>query len=359
MNGGASFERPLHTKTYIYIGHGDELLDSKRLTVPDNCTLSTITEVGFQVHFSHVLNLCDIAKKHKDLLNDPVPNKKELSRLIHGGNANYADKDDLRGSYNIKSQGDKYRDKICDFLANFVIPETNQVAIFRSGLYDIDDIDSEFPGLPDGNIIQRAVITFDRADGISIKNIRNIYKNSLYPTVDSILQNLTFENGNLYDPIVSYEDFIRSVKKETGMTVSQLMDERPGNHNYFLCRQFPDQLNLNQLNALNRERDESRNRSNYLPVNQTREQNFVKLMHKIYYELTGHKTSSYKTIFTYIEAIFSEFINRDMGVTDVNIIISKINSALEKNEINIKVIDKILLRLMVKTHSKGSIKLVY
>ena len=73
------------SKTYIYLGHGQELLNKMEDGVfPDikkvlpGCTLSTIAESGLASDLRSVLNLCHISQTHPEMITNPRAHLNEL-----------------------------------------------------------------------------------------------------------------------------------------------------------------------------------------------------------------------------------------------------------------------------------------
>jgi len=73
-------------KTYIYLGHGGEVSLTDNAVVPQNCTLSTISESGINSYISNMLQLCNTIATHKNTVLNPTKpsNFKKLSKLFHG-----------------------------------------------------------------------------------------------------------------------------------------------------------------------------------------------------------------------------------------------------------------------------------
>ena len=102
-------------KTYIYLGHGREIILEKdgeyvpaMSTVPHNCTLSTIAESGLGSDVRSVLNLCTVSQQNPEMLQNPLAHLNELNRKFSGreyGNSYVHKQRLLEGQYHLKVAG--------------------------------------------------------------------------------------------------------------------------------------------------------------------------------------------------------------------------------------------------------------
>jgi hypothetical protein len=194
------------------------------------------------------------------MLVDPVTFYKPLAVLFTG--RHFSDNHPhriklLEGVFHVNRPREEYIDKNCDFLFSFKtdLTKPNIISLFRSGLYDTEQLSSPLPILKDGNIYDGSSFTIDTHVGITREVIRSVYQDSLFPTAEDILRRI-----DVADPI-PYEMFKQTVYSLTlRKKVHDLMQEFTGDHYYFVCRSYASNYAL-PLNNVLEIRGRSRNRS--------------------------------------------------------------------------------------------------
>jgi len=350
-----------HAKSYVYLGHGEELSLVNNRTV-NNGTLSTITETGLVSMNFATYNLCTIAEYSKYMLNNPLEHKSKLNWLFHGNNAPSDFKKVLSvGHYKLKIKGDEYKDKHCDFLDKMYLntPIYN-ISIGRSGLYEINTKDLHLPRLAKEGIEDTHRIYLHDNGTITIAQIKQIYDRSVYPTtidiIDHIIQYYGLQeiDDNYAIPYTIFENIIKNL---TLLTVSELMIRFIGNHYFFVCRYFT-RLKFSNYKTINQERKRSRNVENKL-VNMTvmGSDYFTRRIHKLYLllhrELNHSASISYATMFLEFKFVLNKYI-KHKGRVGHNIIdfvrstMNSINKGIAKKEFteeDISIVDNDFLTL--------------
>jgi hypothetical protein len=335
-------------KSYIYLGHGADVSLVNNKSVPKGSTLSTIAEAGIAADLAASLNLCNITYEHKDLLQDPVKNKRVLRDMFLGKNTQTGYKEELsRGRYHFKNEDSLYKDKFCDFFFKF--GEEDNIAMFRSGFYEIID-GLELPRLIEGSLFDSASINVPKDGYVRREDIERIYAGSLYPTAQQIIQEL-----ESYDPI-PFSIFQQAVRKVAIWNVSQLMDKYPGNHYYFVCRSPLTELSEENYNALSKERAASRNEDDDTnPHSWLLEHNFKRTITRIYNRVSSRPTKTpYKSMLGYIKWLFNKFNTLGEKMEQVNVTIQMLNKALEQNKFRESDMDIELIKLIHESQHHGA-----
>ena len=336
--------------SFIYLGHGSELSLTNNKKVPTDCTLSTITEAGLPGYLSATLQLCNIFRSHRQMLNNPIEHKAELKQHFLGKQSAYH-RELLEGKFHLKREGLKYKNKFCDFLLAFDLPD-DKIALFRSGLYDINTPGLELPMLEEGDIYDGSSITADKSGFISVEHIRILYKDSLYPSIDAILEYITAD-------AIPYSTFVAAVQRAATMDIDQLMHEFPGNHYYFICRTPTRQLEPNNYRQLRLERANSHPGENE-PVdfnNNTLsgKHNFEAKISELYFELYKERDTN----MLHIKDDINRFLESEgREARHINTIILAINESLVNREFNEDDIDEEFLDLIKRCGVYG-VKYIY
>ena len=357
----------MELKTYIYLGHGTDIVLKKgpaMRTVPDGCTLSTIAESGMAASLSSVFNLCMISQKDPEMITNPLSHLNELNRKFSGRNYNtYSHKTRLmEGQYHLKVAGKPFVDKYCDFLFHFNIGNTT--AIFRSGLYDISKVTKPLPVLTAGDIYDASSYNINIEEGITKDVILAVYYESIYPTSDDILANISKTHD--IEKIIPYAVFVRAVSDVVVDDVHGIMEKMRGNHYFFLCRGYTDHLPLNVVEEI---RQMSKNTSEPLeelsPVQLQRTKGvvaFKQTIQKIFLnQKLPNQTIDDYNYDGYINVICKVFDMLTPGkrkrIQFVNYVIEEINDGLERR-FTIHDIEPSLLAKLREIQIEGVIKFV-
>ena len=265
-------------KTYIYLGHGQELYNDKRHVYHDS-TLSTITETGLFAKTLSAVNLSELCQTHKELVKHPRENKDALDLLFTGSERDGILKQILmEGKYHLKTEGRPYYNKTCSFLFDFEYDDV--CCLSRSGLYEIDTPGLNLPTLKnEDDMIDESAIDIYKSEGLTITQIKALYRGCVYPRITDILdyirlhrpktirqklkftvnKNTFFSKDRPYSrtvprnkdlqfrvktqlaKLIPYDLFIDAVASATTKTVADLMRDYPGNHYYFVCRNYDSQ----------------------------------------------------------------------------------------------------------------------
>jgi hypothetical protein len=351
--------------TYIYLGHGNDILLKKDgdyvpaiRTIPDNCTLSTITESGLGSDLRSILNLCTISQQHPEMLNNPMSHLNELNRKFNGReyrNSFEHKKRLLEGQYHLKVAGKPFINKYCDFLFEFKLDDTT-VALFRSGLYDISTVTKPLPVLSAGKVYDTSSFNINIKEGITKDVIVAVYDESIYPTSHAILEYISKTHD--IEKNIPYKVFVRAVRNVVVDDLYDILYELPGHHYFFGCKIYANNYVL-PLNRVEEIRQMSKNTSEPLeelsPVQlqSTRKGGFA-FKHVIYGIFIKNKlpsqTLSEYNYEGYIHLICKVF---DMVSPDkikriefVNDVIDGINAGLGKftlHDIHPKLLSKIII----------------
>ena len=291
--------------TYVYLGHGRDLTKkisgpgepekwnvSSIETVPEGCTYATISETGSNVtafvYFYFLKVAGDPIKKQ--LLMKPKDNFYELKKLVTGHDKDFLDsyvisrnsggydkpttetskdiqkllnnlqKHSLNhiynSSYHFKLPGNRYINRHCNFLLYFKNhDDTDTIRIHRSGLYDIEKtIDPPLPSKTEDIIIntqpmidkEGKVVILDNGNTIQILkigDIKKIYKDSIFPTIDNILSvikgissTVDINNDNMPVPYIYLMIAVQKIVDEINQ--KEIFERFPGNHFNFSCRGY-------------------------------------------------------------------------------------------------------------------------
>ena len=352
-------------KTYIYLGHGNELSLTNDKQVPRGCTLSTITESGIDSYSVVLFALGSLARDYSELLNDPITNKEELKLKCRG--IGLFDPSSpiggmlIEGVYHLKEQDFWYKDKYCDFLWAFEKPG-NQVKIQRSGLYEINTPGLDLPRIESNMVVDSATIMVNTKGAIQMRQIESLYRGSIYPTISTIkkhIKRICREKNDLrqYDSgYVLYTIFVEALRRCTPHKLSTLMKMYKGNHYYFGCRCQPG-LTSNQQNALSRERAISfENGNTKQPGLLMRKNNYKRLLQKIFISLFNREKERIThptTQATVINLLLDRYIESNgLDIADhirVKSIIRLIDTALSENKIIESDMDPTLLKRINET----------
>jgi hypothetical protein len=239
--------------TYFYLGHGKELVTLTTdgyapVTKTVTGTLCTIGKAGLSTDLKSVLLITTIAKSSLGkYLTDPVNNFDIIAKLL-GDPVKYTmvAEDSV---FHVKSPGDLFFEKHCDFLFEFT--RGSLVALFKSGLYSID---SDLPNYHGKDYHEIEVGRIDPRGNISMDLITRMYDGSLYPKLKTIKQNIRrvldkveisspnrtrVESIEIEDEI-PYHVFKKAVTLSSKKTVSELMALFPGVHYFLPCRVWSD-----------------------------------------------------------------------------------------------------------------------
>jgi len=300
------------TPTYVYLGHGNEFSYRPDKVVPAGCTLSTITESSLGANLEAVILLTTLAQTHKHMVTQPLKHYHELFDLYKGAqyNATFQHKNKLlEGEFHLKQVGDAYQNKSCTFILEFY-NETRpgSVSIFRSGLYDINTPGLKLPRIDGDELFDKASIDFDKKTGLTVANIKELYRGSVYPRVEDILENVKKNmNDKLSteskiqtlsdEQLIPFRTFQYAMHDSVNMKVDQLMERFPGNHYFFICRELtPDVAFKESYTDVQAHRKASKNKAEALlgkPIeevppyglNLKAQQHFMRQIQKVFIEL--------------------------------------------------------------------------
>ena len=370
-----------HVKTYIYLGHGYESSLRNDKIVPSNCTLSTIAEAGISAYVSSILNFCTISESHKLMVMNPLRHKRELLDLFlgkHYDNAHHHKIRLIQGKYHVKNEGDEYKNKHCDFLFSFneTIEGVKSIILFRSGLYEITE-DWDLPKLNNRSIYDHASITINPDVGMTIENIRDLYRGSVYPHIDVILEHVERLKwidelfSETTSELISFNVFREAVRLSAKYMLSDLMREYPGHHYFFACRNFMRVLKPENHLILDETKKLSHTENDNVALNTETlrgEYFFKRRIQEVVDELSffQNKETRDRLIGYYdflLREIKGKFVQFNEGMTSnmefVNRTIIKINKGLEMHEFNQVDIDKELLVLIQESQHHGAVPYVY
>jgi len=252
---------------------------------------------------------------------------------------------------------DEYTDKHCNFLFDIEHPD-GTVAVFRSGLYDINQLELTLPSLED-DIYKSAVCVINSDVGITFEQIKEIYKGSLFPTTESIILNLKkYETeDDTYYPIIPYNEFKLVVEKEVAKyNVSHLMLLFPGRHYYASCRDLPNPTYANSVyTARARAQSFNSGNENTEPTEFYFINNYNVLLQeifiKLYEDIANHNaiTSDMSYILKHLKWFLQMYIDTkgDMYGYEAYVICSMLQRAIHRKHIIIAHIDKELYILYI------------
>jgi len=307
---------------YIYMGHGADIVKNghydKRL-VPANCNYLTIAKNGIPSHIQSVMNLIKInlTPEGKTYIDDPQLYYNKLSILVAGYDKSAADPVLSLNDLHLIPSGELFINNSCDFIFSFDPGPIKY--LYKSGLYDMSKTMTSYlpvykqnASQPKFNHAFQHKFVIDTRVGIDFKTIKSVYKDSVFPTSKAIVKELkevmgltfmsltvmgltsrrhssaptrklsrsrtksrslrktlsfksksgSFDNLdlNLDSTIVPYALFVSTVKKIVdGETGFSLMEQFPGNHYNFVCRNLTSAFPINQMLL---HRAQSNNRAN-------------------------------------------------------------------------------------------------
>lgn len=254
--------------TYVYLAHGGECtvpsnngkrVPNRQKTIPEGCTLSTITESGIESNITDIARLVRMASvaETKWLMMEPVENYDALSVLFSGLDNEYlvsipeykklSKEAYFYGNtamgpkiqYHLKTEGERYSERSFELLFHTGI-DKDTVTMYRSGIYDIER--NDYPPLS-----TKISVSVSKEDAdLPVSDFLNLYEGSVYPTQDEIKYELFLLFGD--KQMMSFWDItyvIMQFKKKQ----SELLDEFPGNHYNFSCRSYNDENTVNKQSA--------------------------------------------------------------------------------------------------------------
>ena len=309
--------------TYVYLGHGRELLDQQE--VLPGCTLSTIAESGVASDLRSVLNLCNLSTVHRNIVTRPKEHYDRLHTLFSGNQFSntFSHKRMLQeGEYHLKEEGDPYKNLYCDFVFKFD-KGNHMYALLRSGLYNIEIPRLKLPILKEDDIYDHVSINIDSRVGLTFGNIKQLYHGCVYPDLDTILSNITLETQNpsmADDIIVPYRVFQAAVHKTVTLNVDGLMERFKGNHYFFVCRTY-EHNHHHSFNSVQARRQSSAERgtrrlsrraSPTMLEGSTRKRrdNFKRIIKKIMKDIPHMSGAAYEGLIDIINTRFEIFIEK-------------------------------------------------
>jgi len=251
------------TPTYVYLGHGFEFSHKPDKEVPPGCTLSTITESSMGANIESVLLLCSLARTNKEMVTQPEKYYRELFDLYKGSQYNNTFQHKralMEGELHLNKAGDKYQNKSSTFILDFHNKKGKGIiSLFRSGLYDLSTPGLELPRIDGGEIFDKSSIDIKQS-GLTVGNIRDLYKGCVFPNIDDILENVKKDLNTMYrhrqpdlmvdtltdDMLIPFRIFQYAMSTSANMNVDQLMEKFPGNHYFFICRNPREDLEFAQ-----------------------------------------------------------------------------------------------------------------
>jgi len=380
-------------KTYIYLGHGQELYNDKRHVYHDS-TLSTITETGLFAKTLSAVNLSELCQTHKELVKHPRENKDELNLLFTGSEREGLLKQVLMdGKYHLKTEGRPYYNKKCSFLFNFEYGD--ECSLSRSGLYDIDTPGLNLPTLKnEDDMVDESAIDIYKSKGLTITQIKALYRGCVYPRVTDIVdyirlhrpktirqklkhtvnKNTFFSKDRPYTRTISrnkdiqfrvktqlanlipYYLFVDAVASATTKTVADLMRDYPGNHYFFVCRNYASYYERPYENVkLNRQLSGEKNAPRTLDfATLLGEDNFRYIIQKVYIDNEPeYMDHDYEDMMVRLKKRFNDYIEFKGQVDDttlgfVETTIRLIDENIENKQIHVDDIDSELLGLITK-----------
>ena len=358
-------------KAYIYLGHSREIILEKNgdyvpamRTVPDNCTLSTITESGLGSDVRSVLNLCTVSQQHPEMLTDPLAHLNELNRKFSGREYrnSYVHKQRLlEGQYHFKVAGKPFVNKYCDFLFEFKLDDTT-VALFRSGLYDLSTVTKPLPILSDDKVFDTASFNVNTEAGITKDVILAVYEESIYPTSDAILEQISKTHD--IEKMIPYKVFVRAVHQVVVDDLYDIMYELRGHHYFFLCKIHGENVPLNVVEGI---RQMSKNTSETLnelsPVQLQTTRKGVYAFKNVIKKIFASKKLPSQTMADYnyegyvnvICKVFDMAPAKRNRIQFVNDVIEEINAGLGKYTVH-DIHPKLLSKIRISQEIEGVIK---
>lgn len=355
--------------TYIYLGHGMDLLKGRTpdfRIVPEGCTYSTITHTGISSNLGSVLNLNYISVSHLDLLLEPDKNYDRLSRLFTGEeNANnYMHKTKLEeGDYHLKLEKERYTNNHCSFLFNFLFdPDQTLIQLYRSGLYNVEKPLFPLPRLKNESYLSPSYsYIVDTKIGMDIDLIPLIYKDSLFPTSDEIIREIKKTNT---ETLIPYNVFSKAVSTITkNVNSAELMERFPGNHYNFPCRDFENDnhsfnnsiVRKESINFQNR-RYKNKNRTKKIRTKQTQLgshhfKHFINDM-ALLFSFAGAKV--YETSLISFKMRLENFSQR--FIPSAQIFVDKMIEHIENHYFTKYDIDPSLLKVIIKLLKEGKLE---
>jgi hypothetical protein len=271
----------------------------------------------------------------------------------------------IEGQYHLKIAGKPFVDKHCNFLFDFQIGNT--MALFRSGLYDISKVTSPLPILTAGKVHDPASYNIDIQVGITKDVILAVYNESIYPTSDDILGNISKTHD--IESTIPYDVFTKAVKDAVVDNVHAIMEKFRGNHYFFVCKTYDTNYDLpfnqvEQLRKLSKNTSEPLEELSPVELEGTRKGGFafkhairrIFIKHKHHSQtLKNYGHESYMSIL--IIRVDSFIMGAKRQAEIVNDIITELNTGLERRLFKVQDIDPGLLSRIRKTQSiEGVIK---
>ena len=271
------------TKVFTCIGHGCDL--TTQLKLPNNWVYVTASKCGHLSFLGSTINtkFYNAFNKRNDILRDPVVNAKILQGYSLNLPSGIADKVmyvlpyssvNNRLNPNVQSYTDSmqlplsyhYLDNNNVLLAQRFEKEKTprdiqltiimKVELYRSGWYDMDKVTEK---------INNDIITISRKEHtaalyISMGNIKTIYKESVYPTIQDIITNFNKTNINQLDInaddiMVDYFIFeafiIKNYMQRISNIITQNLLKSDGGIIYnMICRSACDKQSINNVEQI-------------------------------------------------------------------------------------------------------------
>ena len=241
------------TGVYVYLGHGKDepvlhktnqgrWVLSRDTIVPLGNTYSSISESGFSVEMIPILNLNWLTRdvRTKDYFKDPSANHVIIDKLTrgypldgqyfgHGGRTILH-----KAVYHFHNTGEPYINRKCDFLSSFPLKDSPNIEVYRSGLYDVSKpINPPLPVYPgDDKYIFPP-------EGLPLDVIKKIYKDSIFPHADHIIETIKSKGIVLHSGLVTYDildDAVDTIVSNVDQMI--LFKYFPGHHYNFSCRDY-------------------------------------------------------------------------------------------------------------------------
>jgi hypothetical protein len=224
---------------YVYFGHGrnnlirnpdkpDEYMIDIGHYIPKSCIYLTFTKAGDMNSFNQMFDFISYINNEntKKLLLDPIKNLTAIAKKVKKSRLDRYEA--FGGTLHIKKPGYHYTEGKFIPLMSYQHPDDGRWRIYRSGIYDITK--KQDPVLP----TIRDVIILNSRHEITLKQVAEIYKDSVFPT---FMQVETIMQRNKITPLpYVYDDLKIAINELKTSSIKELFKRFPGIHYNPTCR---------------------------------------------------------------------------------------------------------------------------
>ncbi len=326
---------------FLTLGHGDDADDinfNSRTKLPEGYTLITLAQCGVVTTADSVYPIMDAFTnpKMKDILQNPIANRAAISDLIGGMDINiYRPGDSIpdlglhlflewirkdKAAAGGAGEGAAAGGAGAAASAREKDRHSANLHVQRSGVYKFPVTNFNMPGTNKKEIETHSSWFMQSPVNLLIKEeIKNMYVESLYPTVSEINTILTESGANF-----------KTVKKETYHKLSSVFEKLgPGIYYFVVCRSMRSELNTNfgnltrQVMSFNRDNEDTHSGYPIENISNENYERFKQIQNR--YRKATNKVQHFPAIFPYLLPT-TESIRRPLATSENYLKPSKWNS---------------------------------